>query len=184
MLTKSHKQNLELVLSSLDKTILNKYKMLKSLVITGSFLEPDEISSFFTPELLAVFFMKFGHHTSCKKSNIHFYTRTFSESGISFLRENLLIIYKIDSTLISRKASLAKGYSPEVSLNSSDSLNFKELISPFILEPFFYKLEEITRAPRPDNFNDIEITQEMSDVIFGTLLGDASLNGGKSNKSA
>ncbi len=184
MLGISHKKNLELVLSSLDKNLLDKYKILKNLANASEPNKIENISEYFQPALLAVLFMDIGHHSSGKGDTIHFYTRNFSENAISLLREGLLNIHDISSGLVSRKASLEKGYSPEISISSFHAMKFIDLVKPFILEPFLYKLEKTTRNARPKDFeNSVEVTQKIRDVIFGTLLGDASLSGGRNNTS-
>jgi len=163
-----------ILMNSLDKNLWDSYQYFKNSCISGD-LNTLHPSKYFTPQILAILFMDIGHSRGSHAPTYYLYTRRFSIQGIAFLQNNLEQFFSLTTTLNHHKVAASKGFSPIINIPEKSAHSFYAIVEPFILPEFKNKLERNIENSRLDFNSNITITQDLKDVLFGTMLGDGYL---------
>lgn len=140
-------------------------------------------SLYFTPQLLAILFVDIGHSRGSHAYSFYLYTRKFPLKSIEFLQVNFIKFFSLHITLNYHKHVASQGFSPIINITAKSAPLFVSLIKPFILSEFKNKLNGLIENSRLDFNADIPITQDIKDVLFGTMLGDGYLRTKTKGKS-
>lgn len=161
--------------NSFDKLNWNSYLLFKNACISGC-IEPSFV---ITPQLLAILFLDLGQSNINKKTNaltFILYTRRFSLGSIHFIQNTLKHKFCIEATLSAPSAKKAFNFSPTLNLGRLSTAAFSNLVKPFIPHTLLYKLKGQKSLENTIHFETlITITQEIKDILFGTMLGDGYL---------
>jgi hypothetical protein len=114
---------------------------------------PLDIAHFLTPRALAYWFMDDGFLKRYWKSyksrtpayyfnGLQFCTNSFSYAGVIILKEALKNLYGLNATIIIHGRS-KKTWIPQyiLKISNKEAVLLRELIKPFMLESFLYKLD-------------------------------------------